>query len=491
MKLAEKARLAVFWTTGFQIFWDLLQFGLTLVLVRMLPAEAYGQFGFVTAVIGFLTLYSFREMLGHTLQLRDDAQVDYQTHFTAGLAIQTAMFGVANAIAVGLRWLPAYAAAAPALHLMSLIFLLDLPSELRVKMLERLLEWRRLRLLHAIGLIISAALSIGLALRGWGVFALLLPTFLVPAPFLYDLFVVERWRPTWRFNRAGYAEAWRYGSARMLSVSFVSGAGLVESSWLVRGMGFTAFGVFGRATGLAQRSCQRIGAVVASSLYPVLTRLEPRSDAYRQASALFLRSVAWVVAPIAAICALLATEVVHLLYGGRWNDVAPLLPWAMAAGAIAALVQAAYTLLLAHQRQRECLNADIWRLAGTVMALALAFPFGLRAYLAGVTLMHLMSLAMILRWLARDRAVAWRGVARALAPAIVAALVAWAVTGSVKTLAGDDARGLSAPIAQGALFVSVYLLTLRVGFGDALRELVGYLPERRRLHRWLRFQEAA
>src|SRR5262245_27031518 len=102
-KLAEKARLAVFWTTGFQIFWDLLQFGITLALVRLLPADAYGQFGFVTALIGFLTLYSFREMLGHTLQVRDDQQVHYQDHFTAGLVIQTAMCAITNVVALGLR----------------------------------------------------------------------------------------------------------------------------------------------------------------------------------------------------------------------------------------------------------------------------------------------------------------------------------------------------------------------------------------------------
>jgi O-antigen/teichoic acid export membrane protein len=489
--LAQKARLALFWTGGFQIFWDLLQFGVMLALVRLLPADAYGQFGFVSTLVGFLTLYSFREMLGHTLIVRDEAGVRYQAHFTAGAVIQLAMCAIANLLAFALRWMPDYAPAAPALHLMSIIFLLDLPSELRVKMLERLLDWRRLRLLHALGLVLSAALSIALALSGWGVLALIVPLFLVPMPFIYDLFVREGWRPTWQWSWAAYRPAWRFGSARMLAVSFVTGAGLLESSWLVRTMGFAAFGIFGRAVGLAQRSCQRIGGIVATSVYPVLTRVETGSDQYRRASALFLRSVAWVVVPIACATSVLAGDVVSLLYGGRWLGVVPLLPWAMFGGALAAVVHTSYTLLLAHQRQDRCLRADVWRCVGTVVMLAAALPFGVRGYLAGLVVVHAVSLALVLRWLSADRAVTPAGVRDALLPACVAGGGASAVLIGLRAYGGEQATGLLPMLALGALFAGLYMLILRLVFRSQLQDLVAYLPERDRLHRWLRLQEAA
>jgi O-antigen/teichoic acid export membrane protein len=490
VKLAEKARLAVFWTTGFQIFWDLLQFGVTIALVRILPADAYGQFGFVTTLIGFLTLYSFREMLGYTLQVRDADNVHHQDHFTAGAVIQVAMFVLTNVIAIGLRWFPAYASAAPAVHLMAVIFLLDLPSEFRVKMLERMLDWRRLRLLHALGLVLSAVLSIRLAIAGWGVYALLVPTFLVPLPFIYDLFVREGFRPTWRWSWPNYRSAWKFGSARMMAVSFVSGSQLLESSWLVRSMGFTAFGVFGRAIGLAQRSCQRIGSTVATSVYPVLTRVQPRTSAYQKASALFLRSVAWVVVPIGVVAGMLASDVVRLLYGVRWSGVVPLLPWAMIGGALAAIVQTAYTLLLAHQRQDRCLRADIWRLAGIAIMLVVALPFGARAYLAGVVVVHAVSLGLVLHWLRDDDAIVWPGVVHALVPPAVAALGSFAVVQSLRFYAGDIA-GWWSPFVFGALFAAIYVVILRVAYQGPLTELVGYLPERQRLNRWLRLPEAA
>ena len=181
-----------------------------LVLVRILPAEVYGQFGFVTALVGFLTLYSFREFLGQTLVVRDPDQVHYQDHFTAGAVLQVAVCLLANGIAVALRWFPAYAEVAPALHVMSVLFLLDLPSELRVKMLERALDWRRLRLLHAIGLLLCGALSVAMALGGWGVYALLVPTLAIPLVFGYDLWVRAGWRPVWTWSWQRFKPAWTF-----------------------------------------------------------------------------------------------------------------------------------------------------------------------------------------------------------------------------------------------------------------------------------------
>jgi O-antigen/teichoic acid export membrane protein len=57
-ELADKARRSVLWTTGFTVFQDILQFGLTLTLTRLLPPEAYGKFSFVTTLIGFFTVIS-------------------------------------------------------------------------------------------------------------------------------------------------------------------------------------------------------------------------------------------------------------------------------------------------------------------------------------------------------------------------------------------------------------------------------------------------
>lgn len=474
---ATRARLAVAWATGFQLFRDLVQFGLTLTLVRLLPADAYGQFGFITTLLGFFTLYSFREFLGHTIQVRDEAAVHYQDHFTAGAIVQVVTCALANLTAIAFRFMPAYAPAAPALHVMSILFLLDLPSEFRVKMLERNLDWRRLRSLQAIGFVAGGVLSIALALAGAGVYALLIPSLLIPIPFAYDLFVREGWRPTWAFSWERFGPAWRFGWTRIATVSFLAVASLTESAWLAKVLGFAPFGIYGRAVGLAQLLCGRAGSLLALAIYPVLTKIEPASASFQRASALYLRAIGWTVIPAALALALLAGPIVSLLYGAAWLAAIPLVPAATAAAALGALAQTGYTLLLANGRQGQCVVADAWKLVGTIAALAVLLPFGPNMYLIGLCVIQAAIGGIVLGFLWQGGAVTATAISAGTVPAAVSA-----------TFAALVMRATPAWLpVQMAAFAVVYITALRILFAGPFAELVSHLPQATRVSRWLRF----
>lgn len=458
-----------------------------LVLVRLLPAEVYGQFGFLTALLAFLTLYSFREFLAYTLVVREADQVHYQDHFTAGAVLQAAVCLVANVIAVALRQVPEYATVAPVLHVMSVHFLLDLPSEFRVRMLERQLDWRRLRLLHGIALVAAAGLSVALALAGTGVYALILPTLTVHLVFTWDLFVRERFRPTWSWQWPRFRPAWHFGVTRIAGGSASSAGTLIEASW-ISAVGFAALGVFGRAVGLGQLLCGRIAGLLAQAIFPVLARIPPRSDSYRQASALFLRGVVWLVVPLAIAGAWLAEIIVAVLYGPAWLAVAPLLPWALLGASVLAAVQAGYVLLLAHNGQRQCLVADVWRLVGTVAALGVLAGVGLREYLAGLAVVHAVSLGLILFWLERARAVSRQGLVDAGWPALVAAGAGVTVAEVATRWLPGGAGTPDTLVPAVALFGVTYGIVLRVLFRRQVHELVRQLPEPARLSRLLRLE---
>lgn len=489
--LADKARQAVAWTAGITIFQDVLQFGVTLTLTRLLPPEAYGKFTFVNTVIGFFTVLSFREILNYTLQVRSDSETHYQDHFTAGAVIQAVLFLLVNAMAFGLRFIPAYAPAAPLLHVMSLLLPLDLISEFRVKMLERSLEWRRLRTLHAVGLALGASLAIVMALTGWGAYALLVPSLTMSLPFAYDLFVVERWRPTWEWNAERYAPARRFGIMRIGSGSIVSLSTFSEGLVLTRAIGFAELGVYNRAIGLAGLVCQRMASLLLNALYPVLTRLPIRSAQYRKASALVVRCLAWTVIPLAVGIGLTAEPVVRLLYGTQWLASVRLVPGALALGGLLALVSASYTLLLAHQEQRLCFVADVARLVGTILALGVAVTWGIEAYLGSLIVLQVTILCAMLVWLRRDEAIAASGVSAALLPSAVASAIALGSVVALGRATGIAIGPVWTGFAAGGTFMAIYLGVLRALFSRLLFDLVCQLPRRNQLLRLLQYTQPA
>lgn len=474
--LAERARGAVLWNTGFTVVRDLLQFGLMLILVRLVAPAAYGQFTLVTSITGFMFVFSARNVLAHTLQLRREQDVDFGAHFTFGAAVEAGLFLIANGVALALRWFPDYAQVAPLLHLMSLLFLVNWPKEICVKMLQRELDWKRFRLIYLAGIVLSSLLAVALALRGAGVYALLLPSLVAPLPFFHELFLRRRWRPARGFELRRLAPALRFGAARLGSELAGSGRLLLESAVFAASAGFGGLGVYGRALGLAAIACQKLSNATVAAVYPAITRLDPASARYRRAGALLLRLTAWFVLPAAIAFSLLGREAVLLIYGERWEAVIPILPWAMAAGAAGAVLHAAYMLQLGSQQERSCLVADLMLLAGTALSLVWLLPAGVAIYLQGVLATQACALAFVLLRLYRTRAIDGAAIVHSIGCAALAAAAAGALTAGAA--GGWQAwRGTPAPaLLECAVFLPGYLLALRTLFRRQMAEIVERLP---------------
>ena len=76
-----------------QLLRDVAQFGLMLVLVRLLSPADYGTAVFAQSIIGMLAIISYSTFSQHALQIREPATIDWQAHFTAATVINVLIFG--------------------------------------------------------------------------------------------------------------------------------------------------------------------------------------------------------------------------------------------------------------------------------------------------------------------------------------------------------------------------------------------------------------
>lgn len=485
--LGEKAKLSVIWNTGFNIFRDMLQFLVMLVLVRLIEPEAYGQFGLVTSIMGFISVFAFQNFVSYTLQIRQEEKIDYQIHFTAGAVIQFSAFILTNIVAFILNNIDKFQEIAIFVHIMSITFLLEWPCEIRRKMLEKALDWKQLRLLHALGLIASSVLAIIMGWLGAGVYALLLPGLLVTIPFIYNLFKTQKWRPTWDWKWQKYKPAVQFGLTRTASGVINNGKQLLESALIVQIMGYASAGLFGRAIGLANMFCQRFSMQLMYAMYPVLTKIDVGTEKYKLVSGLVLRIVAWTTIPIAILFAVLAVPVVQLLYGAKWLDVIPLLPWTMLLGMFSAMVYTMYMLLLAHYGQTKCFKIDLFLLIGTTLSLFFLLPKGFQNYLQGLIFTNLIAFFITLIWLKNADGIDIRGVIHALLPPLIAVSGTYVLCELLMNLFYIS-NNYWAAVIYGFLFLAFYMIIIRLVFSHRLKELINYMPAKHFLNQVFMFR---
>lgn len=485
MSLLSKAKQSVIWNTGFNLFRDILQFCVMLALVRLLEPDDYGKFTLATNVIGLISAFAFQNFIAHTIQVRKEEEVNYQLHFTVGGVIQFSLFIITNIVAMALRYWESYSDIAPLVHVLSITFLLEWPCELRRKILERKLDWRRLRVLHGIGLIASSILAVTMGFLGFGVYALVIPGLLVTIPFIYELFFIMGWRPTWEWNLEKFQSAYKFGVVRIGSSLTNKIRPLIESAVIVQSLGYASVGILGRAVGLAMMLCQKFTAQLMYAIYPVLTKVDPGTEKYRLMSALVLRFIAWFSIPIAVIFSIISEAVVIIIYGEKWTEIIPLLPWAMSAAAIGSLVHVIYNLLLAHEEHKKCMWMDLLFLIGNLGALIWMLPYGLDLYIIGLFILQIILFGIVCFWLIKAGGISMDGVIKALAPAMAGVIGAYFICNILNQLMELNISLLYPALIYAGIFFILYVCIIRLLFKATIVELVSFLPAKNQLLRLL------
>jgi O-antigen/teichoic acid export membrane protein len=485
--MRESAKLGLLWGIGFTLTRDVIQFLSMLVLVRLLSPEIYGQQAVVQTIITLIAVVSLKTLAQYPLQARHPAHFDWDAHFTVGVLVNLAVFAVSVLIGLGLHLLGGTFSLIGLLVLVcSPVFLLEIAGTYQLSWLQAHHRWKRLRTLLLAGALLSSAIGVLLAWMGWGPFALAIMTLLLSAPLSLDLLLSKN-PPRFSLSHAKrYADGLTFGANRLFSSAAYAGRGFAESTALAAFFGFSSLGSFSRAIGLAQITSGRVGPVAAQTLYSILTRAEAASDRFRKFAAMLLQGVVWLSIPSAAFVAVESQAVVSLLYGAKWESVAPLLPLAGIFMALRGVSAALNQVMLANLQISDCLKVDMASLAGGVAAIAIGIPLGVMPYLMALVACEALTLVGISWMAARGRAIAPRAFLDLAAPSLAGSAVSVLIILALPT-AGGWGESWSATFLRlcvhGLAFFAAYVVVLRLVAPQSLTALLDALPLQPRVRR--------
>jgi PST family polysaccharide transporter len=449
---------------------DVVRLVTMMTMARLLTPEDYGNFGLASSVLLWVGAAGFENFAMNLLRHRgDEGQIG--TYLFFGLILQSCLLAVGMVVAAFLYFRLEHQLVAALLTVSLLSFLVKVPQQIEYQLLQREFNWRRLRLVELSTLLLASGLSVLLAYAGVGPFALTASVVLEPLPFA-ALFFAARPVGQLRFDRellqnihsfgwpmVGGSIAWR---TRDLIMSWGVGAVL----------GAAELGVLGRAMGLAGLVLGRFAGHVTYTLLPILTAAHGDLARRLRVGNLLFCLIAWSQVPLAVCLTLLAAPAVRLLYGQRWAEVIDLLPPASAFTLVYAVLTLFMPLLIAAGATRDRLVCDAIFLASAIVALG-GLAFGLSAYVLALTGAVLVPTLYASYAVRREGWIDARGARDAVVPALTAGalaiLAAWPI--------GQSTIGTIRAIFSAIIFISVYIVALRVLFSPQLDELVTILPK--------------
>jgi len=368
----RRALVGAVWlsATGYLAF--IMNFGLNLLLARLLFPKDFGQFALAGSLVELLSIVAGFSFSQGIIQMQNEPGV-IDTAYVLSLRLYGTLLISGGAIVALLSphypgiFLPLFFALLAARNL-------SLVSYVYSAQLERTFSYNQLSMVRLASTVLSIVLALALARAGAGVWSLLVREVALSVISL----IGARIATGWRYHRGGYhpetaRKLWRFGwqmfVTRALEVIWYRG----DTALLGILLGTLVLGFYDRARFLAESGLNVVSFAAVQVAFPVYARLQGRPDAvtyaYRLSHGLLIR----LMFPLLIWLALFPQELVGLLFGAgvRWAETAALLPWLAGFGFLFPLVENVKVLLIGTGGLRSAL----WtRVAQVVVALPLLVP---------------------------------------------------------------------------------------------------------------------
>ncbi len=453
-----------------------LQLATTMVLARLLTPEDFGLVAMAAVVLAFSNLFADFGLSAATVQRKelDQNTVSALYYIQVGIGLLFTLGIVLAAPLIALffddgRIVLLVMALAPTLFFQA-------AAAQHIALLQRRMMWMKMQgvpiIAQAIGSVAAIALTLSTDVGYW---ALVVQTWVAALMTFAVAWAFSGWRPGMVSDWKAAGPAVKFGMS-LTGYNILNGWHRQFDNIIIGAVsGPQQLGYYSRAYGLLMLPLTAVVRPFNSAVYPAMSRLQSEPERWRR---LFLSSVATITcltAPLTGLLVLLADELIPLLFGDQWLPSIDLFRVLSISMMVHPVYTAAGLLSFTLGRSRRMLYASVASTAVYTIAFVIGVNWGAMGVAAGYTVAVFVIVPPWVWWSARGTAVnAWR-VFGSVAPPILAAVAAFALT-AFTPINGD---GILSAMVEGAAYCAIYAglllacwLSLREWRGDVEPALV-------------------
>jgi len=314
------------------VFWNYTSFGLgkalvfitTAILARLLTPDDFGLVALATLAVSYLSILKDLGLGAALIQRRDNVEEAANTVFTLNLLLGAGLTLAAMALAPLVAAFFREPQVTPVLRWLSLTFVLNSLGAIHLVRLQRELQFRR-KLIPDMGrAAVKGAVSIGMALTGFGVWSLVVGQLAGVLAAVVLAWTAFPWRPKLTIAPALVKGLSGFG----LSVVGVDALTIATDNldYLIVGRVFdnTALGIYTLAYRLPELLVLNPLWVMAAAVFPAYASVQNNPDLLRRGFLSTVRFVEILTMPLSLGLLLTADPLVRVAFGDQWLEAIPI-----------------------------------------------------------------------------------------------------------------------------------------------------------------------
>ena len=444
----------------------LLRVGSMMVLARLLEPQDFGLVGMVTALTGVLHLFRDFGLSAATVQRVHVTEAQISTLFWINVVVGT----ILGLLVVVMAPVVAVFYHEPRLFGVTAIlatgFLCNAAGVQHAAILQRHMRFTALATIDIISLVVSTAVGIGMAVGGYGYWALAVMTVTLPLVATVCMWLTTAWMPGRPRKQVGMRSMMRFGGTITLNGVVVYVAYNVEKILLGRFWGAEVVGMYGRAYQLITIPTDNLNAAVGGVAFAALSRLQ---DDANRLKTYFLKGYAVVLAltvPLTMVCALFADDLIAVLLGPKWIGTAAIFRLLAPMTLVFTLTDPLGYLLLSTGLVGRSLNITLVTSPLVIAGCVIGLPYGPKgvalAYSAVMTLWVVPHIA----WSVHGTVVSFRDIVVAVSRPLLSGFAAAAFAFGAQLLYGQWLSPLPRLVLGVTVLLGAYLGMLMYVMGQ-------------------------
>ncbi|PHQ13522.1 lipopolysaccharide biosynthesis protein [Marinobacter profundi] len=449
---------------GVGVLWNLVSLFLsrgattvfTLFLARLLAPEAFGLVAMATVVFELASAFVNSGLGQALIRSKSVSDTDLTTVFYTNLVLSGCAYGVLFFGAPYVAGFYKQPELTSLVQVMGLVVFINATRVVQTAVLSREMNFKSQMKANSIAALGSGILAVSAAYLGWGVWSLVV--MMLSQAFITSaiMWLASNWRPTLTFSFESFFRLFKFG--RNLLAEGILEISFQNSYVLVIGRFFSAevTGLYFFAKKVTNLISQHFTGAVQQATFPALSTLQDDNEMLRHKYRQVLQLMMFLVAPIMALLAGLASPLFGLLFDARWQGAVPYLQLLCVVGALFPLHSLNVSLLNVKGRSDLVLKVGLLKKAVNLALLFGAIPFGV----IGIVVSQVIGSALALvpntyysaRLIGYPLGAQLRDVLKPVLASCIAGWVAWSIAGKMV----DASVGLF--VAASGIGVAAYLL---------------------------------
>ena len=303
-----------------------MQFMIGIVLARLLSPDDYGLLGLVGIVTVVCTALVNGGFTTALIRKKNATEEDYNTVFICNLTMSLLLYGVTFLCAPLIADFFSREELTPLVRVSSLGLIIGALGMVQQTRLTKRIDFKTQTKITLVASAVSGVVGIGMALAGFGVWALVgqqLTSQIISTILLY---IYNRWIPCLRFSIESFHELFGFGWKMMVSI-------LLDAVWkelyqVVVGKFYNpaTLGQYTRAKHYAQLFSQNLTAVMERVTYPVLSSIQDDKERMVSAYRRMIRTSMFITTVALFSLGAVSEPLIYCMIGPKWHEASTYLP---------------------------------------------------------------------------------------------------------------------------------------------------------------------